>query len=637
MLEAIGFDNYRIFDKETIINLKPITILTGPNSSGKSSVIKAAKLLKQNAQKFSVGIPVELSFMPDEYGHFLGSINNITNKTAKRKSNDEITFAIRLDLPSLGEYCLGKITYLPHLEKENIGIFRRFEILVKVEDKLESIITLMAASKEVNIYDEYYKIHVNFSLITKIYQSTFIPLLKKIHSSIFETNEFDYSALKKILRNLPRYERKSLEPEIDIYKQDKYFKEEIKVDEWLKYDPQKPVMPYYKLFTGEMKADDITIENCKYYHLDYSKIIKSFNETQKKVSEKAFKELDLPVTSKNNKISSERIYKYFNEIEQDLFNFINQNKIWFSFEHSTGSVEKVMSSIQWNGISFSNFFKTKEVDVSLKKLAKYKMFKELIITAENYYFLSDKEILTNESIIHNFISSIIYEAERLINENIKSPYFFDSNRIEQTLFYHSSNSPFIYSLLNHFFLSDFYKVKENLKFIREEIRFMGIADDFEITQNEYGIYVIHLIKENERRLLSNHGYGITKVFFLLLAISIYDIVFVEEPETNLHPDLQSKLADVIMRAQKEKNKQLIIETHSEYFIRKLQYLVAKNEIDSDNILINYFNPASYREKEGIVREISIEKDGSLSNDFGPGFFDEALNWKFELMKLKNQN
>jgi predicted ATPase len=92
-----------------------------------------------------------------------------------------------------------------------------------------------------------------------------------------------------------------------------------------------------------------------------------------------------------------------------------------------------------------------------------------------------------------------------------------------------------------------------------------------------------------------------------------------------------------MRAQKEKNKQLIIETHSEYFIRKLQYLVAKNEIDSDNILINYFNPASYREKEGIVREISIEKDGSLSNDFGPGFFDEALNWKFELMKLKNQN
>jgi lipoate-protein ligase A len=59
-------------------------------------------------------------------------------------------------------------------------------------------------------------------------------------------------------------------------------------------------MPYYKLFTGEMKADDITIENCKYHHLDYSKIIKSFNETQKKISEKAFKELALPVTSINN-------------------------------------------------------------------------------------------------------------------------------------------------------------------------------------------------------------------------------------------------------------------------------------------------------------------------------------------------
>ena len=130
----------------------------------------------------------------------------------------------------------------------------------------------------------------------------------------------------------------------------------------------------------------------------------------------------------------------------------------------------------------------------------------------------------------------------------------------------------------------------------------------------------------------------TKIFFLLLAIGskYIKVFFIEEPETNLHPDLQAKLADIIVEAQASMT-QFIIETHSEYFIRKLQYLVATKKLEEDRILINYFNPASLRDKEGIVKEIRIQKDGSLSQDFGPGFFDEALNWKFELMKLKNLN
>jgi len=38
-----------------------------------------------------------------------------------------------------------------------------------------------------------------------------------------------------------------------------------------------------------------------------------------------------------------------------------------------------------------------------------------------------------------------------------------------------------------------------------------------------------------------------------------------------------------------------------------------------------------------VKKIEILKDGSLSDDFGTGFFDEALNLEFELLKIKNKN
>jgi hypothetical protein len=38
-------------------------------------------------------------------------------------------------------------------------------------------------------------------------------------------------------------------------------------------------------------------------------------------------------------------------------------------------------------------------------------------------------------------------------------------------------------------------------------------------------------------------------------------------------------------------------------------------------------------KEPKVKEIFIGKFGGLSDTFGPGFFDEATDLKFQLMKL----
>ena len=67
-------------------------------------------------------------------------------------------------------------------------------------------------------------------------------------------------------------------------------------------------------------------------------------------------------------------------------------------------------------------------------------------------------------------------------------------------------------------------------------------------------------------------------------------------------------------------------------------MVANGELKPTDITINYFNdPFAMEPGDKKIREISIQSDGSLTQDFGPGFFDEALNWKFELMKLKNLN
>jgi len=88
------------------------------------------------------------------------------------------------------------------------------------------------------------------------------------------------------------------------------------------------------------------------------------------------------------------------------------------------------------------------------------------------------------------------------------------------------------------------------------------------------------------------------------------------------------------------NINFIIETHSEYLIRKLQYLVAKKEINANHISIHYMNnsnPKNRQKGEPQVRHIKVNEDGRLSNSFGTGFFDEADNLAFDLFLLTNNN
>jgi len=119
------------------------------------------------------------------------------------------------------------------------------------------------------------------------------------------------------------------------------------------------------------------------------------------------------------------------------------------------------------------------------------------------------------------------------------------------------------------------------------------------------------------------------------------LILIEEPEAFLHPDWQSKLADFFLYCinySKDLDVKFIIESHSEYLIRKLQFLTAKNKIDPGNSVIYYFNLPEKTDQDGEqIKVIQIQNDGMLNANFGVGFFDQADNIAIELYRLQRKN
>lgn len=133
---------------------------------------------------------------------------------------------------------------------------------------------------------------------------------------------------------------------------------------------------------------------------------------------------------------------------------------------------------------------------------------------------------------------------------------------------------------------------------------------------------MHLDLSEEERQLFGY-YGPTDVDYE----GSKPLVVIEEPEQNLHPAIQSKLAELFYEVSSNYGIRFIIETHSEYLIRRSQVVVAENsdkESWSNPFAVYYFQdndqpyPMEYR------------KDGKFSNEFGTGFFDEASNLAFEI-------
>lgn len=138
------------------------------------------------------------------------------------------------------------------------------------------------------------------------------------------------------------------------------------------------------------------------------------------------------------------------------------------------------------------------------------------------------------------------------------------------------------------------------EFIAGWMKDLGIIDSFEVKplaegRKEYEVLVRTHPGAPEVKI-TDIGFGVSQVLpALVLAFYCppHSTVWMEQPEIHLHPQVQAELADVFISAVqarengRSRNTQLIIESHSEHFLNRLQRRVADETINSDDVAI-YF-------------------------------------------------
>jgi len=129
--------------------------------------------------------------------------------------------------------------------------------------------------------------------------------------------------------------------------------------------------------------------------------------------------------------------------------------------------------------------------------------------------------------------------------------------------------------------------------------------------------------------ITDVGFGVSQLLPVLIQ-AFYcppnSTVWMEQPEIHLHPQVQAELADVFISAIRSRensvarNVQLIVESHSEHFLNRLQRRIAEGEITPDDVAI-YFCQRTGSATE--LKPLELDLYGNIEN-WPENFFGDEM-------------
>ena len=119
------------------------------------------------------------------------------------------------------------------------------------------------------------------------------------------------------------------------------------------------------------------------------------------------------------------------------------------------------------------------------------------------------------------------------------------------------------------------------------------------------------------------GIGVSQVLPVLVLcyyVPEGSTIILEQPELHLHPSVQAGLADVFIDVIKNRNVQILLESHSEHLLRRLQRRIAEEVFLPDDVAL-YF--CELHEGESKLTPLNLDLFGEIDN-WPDDFFGDLL-------------
>ncbi|MFJ5987945.1 DUF3696 domain-containing protein [Lentzea sp. NPDC092896] len=172
--------------------------------------------------------------------------------------------------------------------------------------------------------------------------------------------------------------------------------------------------------------------------------------------------------------------------------------------------------------------------------------------------------------------------------------------------------------------------------VAEWLQELGLISSFDVkpidTRGTIYQVAVKRTPNSPEVMLTDVGFGVSQVLPILVLLAYIpqgSIVLLEQPEIHLHPAVQSGLADIIIEAAKVRNLQIVLESHSEHLLMRLQRRLAEREVgpgyslEPEDCKFYFCQPG---ENGSEIEQLALDQYGNITNwpdDFFGNAFGEA--------------